>query len=277
MPLGMAHVDSWIPAVGYRELSARSGYSVGQNMYTPADLTLVTAQPADRPYAGWLYVGALLQRNGVTEGHAVPVQESLEFEIGAMGVPSLARQAQTWVHQIRDFDLPKGWRNQLHDEPGFRLKAERAYRFNMLSRGSDFGAEFIPWAGFSAGTVEDTARIGGIVRLGFLLPDNFGIRVIDSLSTTSGGRSRSQPRNWSAHVFAGTEGRFVGRNAFLEGDLWRSSQNVSKLWLVGDAFIGFNVVIHRLEVGYTHAFRSPEFHAQTEHNEFGSVYAAIRF
>lgn len=264
-------------AWGFRELSARSGYSVGQNMYTPGDISAVNSLPQDRPYAGWLYVGALLQRNGVTSTHSIPVQESWEFEFGAMGAPSLARQAQIAVHQLRGFDLPKGWVNQLHDEPGFRIKAERAYRFRLLSQSQRFGGELIPWAGFAAGTVDDTARVGGIARFGFLLPDDFGIRTIDSLSTTSGGHSRSHDPVWGAHVFAGTEGRFVGRNAFLEGNLWRNSQNVSKNWLVGDAFIGFNVVFHHFEFGYTHVFRSPEFHQQSEHNEYGSVYAKISF
>lgn len=277
MPLGMAKVNSWLPDWGYRPLTGRSGYSIGQNMYTPADLGSRDRIPTDRPYAGWLYVGWLLQRQGVTPGRAIPVQESFELELGTMGPSSLARQAQTWIHQLRGFDLPQGWANQLHAEPGFRLKYERAWRFHLGEPSRPLGAEFIPWGGFAAGTIEDTLRSGGIARVGWNLPDDFGVRTIDSLSTTGGGVSKGSPSHWGGYVFAGVEGRWVGRNGFLDGNLSGHSQSVRREWLVGDALIGFNLVFHHLEVGYTHVFRSPEFDAQTEYNEFGSVYAKIRF
>ena len=107
MPLGFAGLNQWLPNWGFDVKSGRSGYSVGQNIYTPADLDSTALVPADRPYAGWLYLGAILQRNGVTRQRAVPVQESWELELGVIGPTSLARQAQTWVHEIRGFDVPR--------------------------------------------------------------------------------------------------------------------------------------------------------------------------
>lgn len=277
MPLGVGHLDNAIPAWGFEKLSARSGYSIGQNMYTPADVATKAPQPNDRPYAGWLYLGLLLQRDGVTRNAHFRVQESFELELGTLGSPSLARQAQTWVHEIRGFSLPMGWANQLRDEPGFRLKYERSYRMPLVPSDRSFKLELIPFGGTALGTVEDTLRAGGFLRIGWGLPEDFGTRTIDSLSTTSGGRSRSHPRNWGAHVFVGTEGRIVGRNEFLDGNLYRHSLHVDKRYLVGDALLGFNVTVGRLDVGYTHVFRSPEFANQTEHNEFGSVFARISF
>ena len=276
-PLGMTMVNGWLPAWGFDLKSARSGYGVGQSMYTPANLNTVQRVPLDRPYAGWLHLDWILQRSGITHTRQIPVQESWELELGVMGSPSLAQQAQTWVHAIRGFDLPQGWRNQLRDEPGFRLKYERSYRLDLTDPSQDFGLQLLPWGGGVLGTVEDTLRLGGMLRMGFVLPDDHGVRIIDSLSTTSGGQSRRHPRRWGAYGFVGTEGRLVGHNSFLDGNLVRSSPNVAKNFIVGDVMVGFNVVLHSLELGYTHAFRTPEFKNQTEANQFGSVYVKIRF
>lgn len=277
MPLGFAGLNQWLPTWGFDLKSGRSGYSVGQNIYTPADLDSTALVPADRPYAGWLYLGAILQRNGVTRQRAVPVQESWELEMGVIGPTSLARQAQTWVHEIRGFDVPRGWRNQLRDEPGFRLKFERAYRYNVVPPDGVLGVEFLPWGGVALGTIEDSLRIGGMFRCGFLLPPDFGVRTIDSLSTPGGGSSKSARRRWGAYLFAGAEGRLVGRNAFLDGNLYRSSHDVGRRHFVGDFLFGAAMTVRPFEFGYVQIMRSPEFGDQTEHNEFGSIFVKILF
>lgn len=278
MPLGMHRVADWLPNWAFEPSTGRSGYFVGQNMYTPADLAVRERLFRDRPYAGWLYAGLLLHRHGVTPRSRRPMQESWELELGTIGSPSLARQAQTWVHEIRGFAVPQGWMNQLHSEPGFRLKYERSWRLDLAGRdGVGPGVDAIPWVGGAAGTVEDSARVGGVVRVGLNLPRDFGVRIIDSLSTTDGGLSRSRPAYWGGHVFAGFEGRGIARNAFLDGNLTGYSQSIKRIPFVGDAMVGFNLELHHVEVGYIHVFRMPEFEGQTEHNEFGCVYLKFRF
>src|SRR5271154_4011816 len=46
----------WLPYFG-QEGEVRQTYSIGQNIYTPTNLTLADPDPSDRPYAGFLYVG----------------------------------------------------------------------------------------------------------------------------------------------------------------------------------------------------------------------------
>src|ERR1700743_3238185 len=41
----------------------RHGLFLGQSMFTPEDLSLKAPDPHDRPYAGWLYLGARLYRD----------------------------------------------------------------------------------------------------------------------------------------------------------------------------------------------------------------------
>ncbi len=275
LPFASDKLYEWLPQIGFASEFGKFGYSIGQNIYTPGDIS--SAQPLldDRPYAGWLYGGAILQRRGTSFGGR-PTQEDFEFEFGIIGPSSDAEHAQTWVHEVRGFDLPQGWDNQLGNEPGLRLKYWRGVRL-LAKESSPFALDFTPHGGLSLGNVETSARLGARVRVGVHLPNDFGIQTIDSLATTSGGVSTADPHRWGAYLFAGTEGRVVLHNAFLDGNLFRHSQNVDKEILAGDLMMGFVVVLNRVEIGYTQFYRTPEFHGQVEHDSFGAVFLKIKF
>ena len=70
------------------------GLFLGQNLYTPRDITIAAPQPNDRPWAAWLYVGAVAQSvkeekldSGATEGRL----HTVEFDLGVVGPPALGR------------------------------------------------------------------------------------------------------------------------------------------------------------------------------------------
>lgn len=273
LPLGSKKFYGWLPEWGFTKQVGKFGYEIGQNMYTPADISTTALLTNDRPYAGWLYTGFILHRRGVTGAAAWPTLESFELELGVIGPWSLARDAQTWVHELRDFGLPYGWDNQLHNEPGVLLRYQRSVRWTFAKL-HPFDIQLIPHAGFSLGNVETTLRVGGQLRAGFNLPDDFGIQNIDALVTSAGGWAG---RHWGAYVFAGSEGKLVLHNAFLDGNLFSSSHSVDKEYLVGDFKAGFVLVLNRVELGYTYVFRTPEFQQQTESDQFGSLFLKVKF
>lgn len=275
LPLGSRAVYNVLPRLGMQPEVGRVGYSIGQNIYTPADITNRTLLRDDRPYAGWLYVGAILQRRGWMFEDRL-TEDDLELEVGVIGPWALAEEAQTWVHEIRGFDLPRGWKYQIKNEPGVRVKMSRALRM-FAWRENGFGLDVTPRVGTSLGNIDTSVRAGTIVRLGYNLPDDFGYHTIDSLATTSGGRSKSMPARCGAYVFAGAEGRVVFYNETLDGDLFHDSHEVQREVLVGDTMVGFVVAYDWLEFGYTHTFRSPEYRGQNEHDSFGSVFVKLRF
>jgi lipid A 3-O-deacylase len=276
LPWGSSNLTRWIPQVAFTSVVSRFGYTIGQNIYTPANITNRFFERRDRPYAGWLYIGFALQRRGWSFGNKL-TQEEFGVDAGVIGEWSLAEEAQTWVHEIRGIDTPEGWHHELRNEPGLRLKYSRAVRWHEWREG-DFGFDFTPHGGTSFGNVDTSLRVGGIARLGYHLPDDFTFRTIDALGTPSGGASTNGAR-WSAYVFAGAEGRTVLYNETLDGSMWHEdSHSVQKRWLVGDCYLGFAVVLNRhCEIGYTQTFRSPEFRGQKEHDSFGAVYGAWRF
>jgi len=90
--------------LGFEKRTDRWGLAVGQNIFTPSDITIPELQPDDRPYAGWLYLGFIWQRRGYT-AEWLPTLESFELQLGIIGPESLAEQSQTWNTAFLDGDL----------------------------------------------------------------------------------------------------------------------------------------------------------------------------
>ena len=96
----------WLPAFGLKIEAPRLGYVLGQSMYTPDNLRAETVIPNDRPYAGWLYGGLILQREGVATKHSIPVLDTFQFQTGVIGPESMAETFQCWWHDSTGFIVP---------------------------------------------------------------------------------------------------------------------------------------------------------------------------
>src|SRR5690606_31182339 len=106
-----------------------------------------TVVPNERPYAGWLYTSSgLISDTG-------SILERMEITLGVVGPSSLAKQTQREIHKARGFDVPRGWNNQLRNEPGIILSYEKAWK-NYLGFGLlDYGMDFTPKAGLMLGNI----------------------------------------------------------------------------------------------------------------------------
>ena len=277
VPVSVSNFSSKIPALKFDVHALRLGVEIGQNIYTPADLTTDKPLPNDRPYAGWFYTGLTLQRRGLSPKRKTVTLENFQIDLGIIGPESLANESQTWVHEIRGFPLPHGWRNQIKDEPGLVLKYERSWRFSPTNSNT-WGIDFIPRFGFSLGNVETSGRIGAMTRFGWHLPDDFGPQIIDSITTPEGGLSKSSPgARWGCHIFAGVQGKVVGYSTLLDGNLFQNSPHVQKETLVAEFTGGIVLVLNPVEFGFSYVHRSREFATQSEPDGFGSVFIRGRF
>ena len=98
-------------------------FSIGQNMYTPQDLTRRTPDPDDRPYAGFLYASfGMVADNGKR-------LDTVAIDFGVVGRMAQADDVQRAVHDLIQADDPVGWPSQLRNEPGVRLLFERKHRY----------------------------------------------------------------------------------------------------------------------------------------------------
>ena len=277
MPEWLLGAAQYFPAVGFNLDTFRVGLEMGQNLYTPTDLSRQEPIANDWPYAGWIYAGTVLQRRGLTDDERIPVLENIRLQLGMVGPAVLAGQLQNWFHSINNFPLAEGWANQLPNEPTMALKYQRAWRLASGQQG-DWGVECIPQAGASLGNVETSARAGAMVRMGWHIPDDFGIEPIDSLGITDGGWSAAAIQHpWGFYFFVAAEGRAVGYSIFLDGDMFRDSPHVEREPYVGELYGGLALMLGRLEMAFTYVYLTREFVGQVSPDAYGSVFAKWKF
>ena len=249
------------------------GLFIGQNLYTPRDITIAAPQPFDRPWAAWSYIGAVAQSVKEDRLHTV------EVDLGFVGPPALGRQVQTFWHKyVVDAPEPMGWGNQIRAEPGLLLTYLHKRRY-----GDSNGLQFVPHAGASIGSIMTLVRAGGIVRVGRNMtgfgPDGIepgGAMLKNTRSEHDAGRR--QPWEWFA--FAGVDGRLIGHNIFLDGSLFRSGPGVARRDAVYDFTAGLSMRIDKLRVSVTRIKRSEEFRtpiAGGGQQRFYSVNVGIEF
>ena len=274
LPNWVRTMSDAIPTFGYTVKATRIGTELGQDIYTPSNISTNGLLVNDRPYAGWLYTGIILQRKGLSEGGR-PVLESFQMDLGIIGRDSLADRTQSWAHDGSQsvFD---NWAHQLKDEPGLALKYQRSMLFTPGSIDERRYLDFIPQAGFSLGNVETSLRAGGLVRVGFNLPDDFGPQTIHSLTTLEGGRSAGPHGGvYGLYAFLSAEGRAVAYNAFLDGNLWQNSHHVTKEPLVGEFTGGLVFVLPYFELQTYGVYRTHEFTLQDKRGAYGGL--ALKF
>ncbi len=252
------------------------GIAVGQSIFTPEDISANPAPPDQHPYAGWLYlqvsVGAEEDRR---DGRTPRFLDTYELEIGMVGPSAQGEEAQRGIHQWLGAPDPQGWDSQLEDEFAFAVSYDRRWR--ALRVFGDFlgglEADLTPSAGASLGTLRTEARVGLAARIGQRIDSDYGPpRVRPSLAGVE--HFRGGPLSWS--VFAGVQGRAVGRNLFLDGNTFEDSASVDRNPLVLDMQTGISISAGAVRLAYTYVWRTEEFETQPTRQDFGALALSVR-
>jgi hypothetical protein len=251
-------------AAGEAERSRRYALSLGQSFFTPNAIAANPPDPRDRPYAGWLYLGADLLQDSDRR-----MLEHLELQLGVVGPAALGKQVQRTWHDLIGATEPEGWDSQLHNEPGLVLSYERKWRFGT---GND-GVDVIPELGASLGNVLTYGEGGAMLRFGHNLQADYGpARIRPALSGTDYFNRDYMDGDFGIYGFVGAQGRAVGRNIFLDGNTVRASPSVDREPLVADLQAGVSIFSRsgmRLDVSVVH--RTEEFEGQHGGDNFGIV------
>jgi lipid A 3-O-deacylase len=237
---------------------AHLGLFLGQNLYTPRDITIAAAQPYDRPWAAWLYLGGVAQRAIGDRLHTV------EFDLGVIGPAALGKEVQSNWHHLIGVRQPKGWSNQGGSEPAFLVSYLQKRRY-----GND-SVDVVAHGGVTVGTVMTLARGGAMLRLGQRM-SGFGPDTIEPggamlQGTRASGAASRAGSEW--YVFAGVDHRLVAYNIFLDGPVFRDGPSVDRRPHVWDLAGGFSFRIDGLRFSWTRIRRSEEFH--TSHGGGGT-------
>ncbi|MBW6521079.1 MAG: lipid A deacylase LpxR family protein [Desulfoarculaceae bacterium] len=242
-------------------------FSLGQNMYTPADISRSDLIADDRPYAGWTYFAAAFHTKSSKR------MDTIELQLGLVGPQSYAEETQNGVHELRDLDRANGWEHQLKNEPGLAAIYERKWRLApFISRGT-FAIDAITHLGGALGNVATYANTGFETRLGWNLPNDFGVSLIRPAGNT-GFSVRQQP---GGYFFVATNGRAVLQDIFLDGNTFTDSHSLSKKPLVVDLAGGASLYIKQCKLTWTQVLRTKEFDGQAANHSFGSLSLTFLF
>lgn len=242
------------------KLSYDSGQGWGaylwQGIYTPKDKDSIFVVPGDRPYAGWLSVGFEKQY------YLYDMSHLSEISAGVVGPSSLSEQAQIGVHKMINNKLPKGWDDQLKDEPAitFRHEARKGLLLFDIDEGT-FASYLVPQAEVVCGTVMDYIGTGCDLVIGHHPNPHFVNQV----------SMKGDAKRWSAFVFVGCRGRAVAWNMLLDGNMWHDSPSVDKEPLTGDLQIGACIDSPWASISFTFISRAKEFETQDKAEKFGAV------
>lgn len=251
------------------EGSKRIGIAAGQSIFTPKDVNTSAPQPGEHPYAGWLYgsVG-MVSDTGKTLDNAM-------LTLGVVGPLAYAKETQLFVHRVIDSSHPKGWHNQLKNEPGAILTYERKWRGIIEASPFGIGVDITPHVGTNLGNVNTDATLGATLRLGYDLPADYGPpRIRPSLP---GSDFFIPTRELGGYLFTTIAERAVGRNIFLDGNTFRDGPHVNKRIMVSSLQVGAAATYGEARLSYTQVFMSKEYTTQQQADAFGVVTLSCRF
>ncbi len=265
-----------LPFINTPGLQRNIALSLGQSMYTPHDTESARLVEDDRPYAGWTYGGIAFHSKDASR------LDTIEIQAGMVGPTSYAEEIQRLVHELRGIDVPAGWDNQLHNEPGLELIYERKCRVLSKGRPGGPGADAITHLGAALGNISTYANAGLEIRAGWNLPADFGDALIRPAGDTNAPVSASDPRllekrAFSLYGFGAVSGRAVLHDVFLDGNTFTDSHSVDKEPLVADLSCGVCLVWGRFKISYAQVIRTREFERQEEHHAFGSVTLSVSY
>jgi len=251
----------------------RQGFALSHTMFTPEDIETAAPDPSDRPYAAWLYGSATVV--GTTRlGARQMVQDILQVNLGLVGPSAGGSFVQENWHDLIQAVEPRGWDAQLKDELGVEVTAQRLRQFEGPDLPFGLETDYALHGGVTLGNVRTYASAGGMARIGWDLSSDFGPpRIRPALA----GAGVFQPgQAFGGYLFAGFDGRAIGRDMFLDGNLWRDSARVTDRRDFGADFQA-GLALHQgdVQIAFTYIHRTEEFIAQSGPQRFGAVSVSL--
>ena len=238
-----------------------------QRMQTPEDLTKTELIVDDLPYAG------LLAWQGTLYAWDDRVSDQLSLYLGAVGPITLAEQTQTLVHGLTGADEPKGWDNQIENEPIFKVEVQRVWSlYRSAVKGKQF--DILGLWGAGIGNLESATKAGLAIRWGTNLQysfPTFGLqtdRQVNPLALT--------PDN-DFYLFFGARAGVVFNDILIDGNTFRDSHSVALEHNQDQVSAGVVWSIGRNAFSFQISSISSNTKITNERDEFGALSYTHRF
>lgn len=225
-----------------------------QLFYTPGNKQETSIQTSDRPYAGYLAGGYKESTRILRE------QTTRGIELGLVGEHAYGEEVQRWVHRGLGQRYPKGWDNQLRDEPTILLNYEHQ---RLHERG-------VTVYGLHAGNLFTQAYTGAFFQYG-TNNDFINDVTFPRIKRNSLQQDLDRTSEFTWNTFAGPVARAVFRNIFLDGNTFEDSHSVNSYPIVLEGRIGFHIKYKRFRFGYTYIKQTKEYTTEKKGADFGEV------
>ncbi len=242
-----------------------SWHVVGQQFYTPDDISIPELIPDDRPYAGWLFLG------GSWKASTSSTLVQTDVHIGVTGKASFSREVQTKWHKIVGAQKPMGWDNQIGNRIGVVVGHNRKWAFDGTygSQKEKKWLEFVPIVGATAGNIMTDAYVGARLKVGFNVTRDWADTGLAPRLGTPLLGDASDTGPFEIYLVVDGQGRALAYNAFIDA---APNHELDRRYLVADGGYGIGIRFKRFSLSYRIAFVTPEYDQALTHD-----YKALRF
>ncbi|MEM9383182.1 MAG: lipid A deacylase LpxR family protein [Planctomycetota bacterium] len=264
LPRRWARAWSFLPFIDSERGDVYVGAAVGQEIFTPDDITVAQPPPTDQPYAGVLFADFTFAGRGRNQCSA------WKLRVGIVGPESQADRVQTTVHELILDDVPQGWDNQLPTEPILNVDYNLVQEIPLV-RGDGLGARIVPTAGLSLGNYFTGGGLSAHAEVGWNLPDTVGAISLRNGIDPIGLIAATRKTDPSVSLFAGAGAFLVGHYLPLDGTLLRDSPSVDSEPVVGFLSAGASVRAGSFALSYLLSFFSQRYETEQDNDDFGRV------
>lgn len=196
-------------------------YSLSHRIFTPTDLSAREIVEDDIPYSGLLYGTATVGSQGPNTLNA------LSLSLGVVGPLALGEEIQSGIHQVTGSEDPKGWDEQLNNEPLVNMGFEHRRRLLHGGKGYSLGGDLLGAFSASAGNLQTQATLASTARMGYRVPSNFHMQSHFLAEESLGLRAYdSHPKRRSLYLFAGFAATALANAIYLDGNTFSESHSV---------------------------------------------------
>lgn len=262
---------SFLPFVGDEGYTNHVSWSLAQEINTPDVIDDPDPRPNDQPYSGILYVDSTLYARRQDWSHA------WQLKLGVVGPASGAKQVQRGFHTLIGGDEPKGWGNQLPNEPVVNLTYTVAHLAAAGRIGNQVEWRMVPVATVGVGNYFTGAGGGVYGEVGWNLADALGVTALRSGLNAASSVGAGQRDRWSVSLFGGVGAYGVAHYLPLDGTLFRDSPSVDSKPVIAMGSFGICVRRGGFNLSFARTAFSKTFRTQQDDTDFGTLSVSWKY
>lgn len=242
-------------------------YTLVHAMQTPDDIETEALLPDQAPYVGFLgWRGSL---------HAFDdaVADRLAALLGVVGPITGAEHLQRAVHDLTNSSEPRGWNNQLENEPVFRIGAERIWQLHAVHFGGGTRFDVIGVAQGGVGNFRSDLGVGFSLRYGRSSANSFATANVFA-GQEMGPLAAGQHGDWS--IFFNVLGRYVVNDISIDGNTFEDSHSVDLKHAQALATLGVAVDFRNWTFSLSGTIGSDRYRTQPANTHYGTLSVILR-